>query len=160
MSDRRSLVPALLPAGGCPSLQLLHAFLYEIHLFQKRLLRVLSPCGLRFLFSLASCMDFLKFLTANSLPLTSAFSVCFCRAAQMLSYIHTHTHTSPLPFRSALGSAFNHCCFLLCFNQFPAILPASFSNSHPLACFVFQNAWGDLQAAHQHFPGWDVTGCR
>lgn len=135
-------MPALLPTGGCPSSQLLHAFLYEIHLFQKCLLSVLSPCGLRFLFSLASCMDFLKSLTANSLPLTSAFSVCLCRAAQMLSYIHTHTQVAAsLPhwaqlltiaaFFSALTS-FQPSFPLLSLT--PTLWPAFFSRMRGVIC--------------------------
>lgn len=52
--------------------------------------------------------------------------------------IHTHTLTQALllPFRSALPSAFNHCCFLLLcktLDRLPAVLPTSPLNCSALA---------------------------
>ena len=137
MSGRRSPVPALLPTGGCPSSQLLHAFFYELHLFQNRPLSVLSPSGLRFLFCFASCMDFLQSLTANSLPRTSAFSVCLCRAAQMPLYTHTCRRFPSALHRAQLLTiaAFFSCKSL---NQLPTVLPTSLFNSRALARFIFR----------------------
>lgn len=53
---------------------------------------------------------------------------------------HTLTQALLLPFRSALPSAFNHCCFLLLFKThscLPAILPTSLLNSSAMAHSVF-----------------------
>lgn len=158
-------MPALLPTGSCPSSQLLHTFLYELHLFHKRPLSVLSPRGPRFLFCFASCMDFLQSLTANSLPPTSAFSVCLSRAAQMPLYMHTHTQThTRCRFPSALRWAqlLTIAAFFSCksCHQLPTVLPTFLFNSHSLARFVFRTRGVDRERVERwHFLGWDVSGC-
>lgn len=54
----------------------------------------------------------------------------------MLLHTHSLTQALLLPFRSALPSAFNHCCFLLLCKtlyRLPAVLPTSLLNCSALA---------------------------
>lgn len=91
---RRILVPAPLPAGGCPSSRRSH-FSLSASSMSEAPSQPPQPQWPEISLLFCFLYGFSQSPTANSLPPTSAFFfflfVCVCGAAQML--LHTHTHS-------------------------------------------------------------------